>query len=93
MIEPPKLEGLRAEIVRLKAKANAITELPSLTPVDRIHFEEILSLIYEIEDYAERLQRPGEKWMEAKMPNPHDLLGTVKPKPKPRPQPVPRPWP
>jgi hypothetical protein len=57
-----KIADLRAESDRLAALAIAITNRPELTPEDRKRFEELLELIEEINDYAARLQRPGEKW-------------------------------
>jgi hypothetical protein len=57
-----KIEELHAETKRLVALAVAITNKSELTRADCNRFEEYLSLIYEIEDYAARLQRPGEKW-------------------------------
>jgi hypothetical protein len=57
-----KLAELRAEMSRLRTLALAITDLPNLTPLDREKYVEYLELIYEIEDYIARLQRPRERW-------------------------------
>lgn len=51
-----KIDELRAESARLAARAVAITEKPQLTAEDRRQFEELLELLYEIEDYSARLQ-------------------------------------
>jgi len=57
-----KLVHLIAEIAKLRALAEEITNKPVLTASDRKCFEEYLELIAEIRDYAQRLQRPGEQW-------------------------------
>lgn len=80
-----KLDELRAESARLAARALAITNQPEITPKDRENFEELLQLLFEIDDYAARLQTPGEKWKEKTMPNPHKK---IYPNGKPKPAPV-----
>jgi hypothetical protein len=59
-----KIEDLRAETKKLAALAAEVTRKPIMDAWDRRHFEEYLELIEEIDDYAARLQRPGEKWLE-----------------------------
>jgi hypothetical protein len=54
-----ELRNAKAEVRR---RGLAIVRKPDLTPDDRRKVEELISLFYEIEDFAERLQRAGEKW-------------------------------
>ena len=57
-----KLEHLRAETLKLRALAEELTNKPQMSADDRRVFEQYLSLIDEIQDYGQRLQKPGEKW-------------------------------
>lgn len=57
-----KLADLSAQRSQVLATARAITEQPELVAEDRRRFEECLELVSEIENYAARLTRAGEKW-------------------------------
>jgi hypothetical protein len=57
-----RLMELRHTQEQIRRRGLAITEQPEMTAKDRAVVEELISLLYEIEDFAERLKRAGEKW-------------------------------
>jgi hypothetical protein len=57
-----RLMQLRQAQQEVRRRGLSIVRKVELTPEDRRRVEECISLLYEIEDFAERLQRAGEKW-------------------------------
>jgi hypothetical protein len=57
-----RLVGLRRTQAEVRRRGLAIVRKPELTPEDRQKVEELIELFWEIEDFAERLKRAGEKW-------------------------------